>query len=89
MGPVAIAAPLVIGGAIIASQNDDDHVEVHRHTRSFNIGGQLTNVVRTNQLRENKTMDANSLDTYLRSNGVPEDKIREAQKIKVAIQGTV
>jgi hypothetical protein len=71
MGPVAIAAPLVIGGAIIASQNDDDHVEVDRHTGSHNIGGQLTNVVRTNQLRENKTMDVNSLDNYLRTNGVP------------------
>ena len=88
MGPVAIVAPLVAGGIIMANQGDD-HVEVDHHTGSHNIGGQLTNVVRTNQLRENKTMDANSLDTYLRSNGVPEDKIREAQKIKVAIQGTV
>ena len=87
MGPVAVV-PFVAGGIIMANQ-DDDHVEVHRHTRSFNIGGQLTNVVRTNQLRENKAMDVNSLDSYLRSNGVPEDKIIEAQKIKVAIQGTV
>ena len=88
MGPVAIV-PFVAGGIIMASQNDDDHVEVDHHTGSHNIGGQLTNVVRTNQLRENKAMDVNSLDSYLRSNGVPEDKIIEAQKIKVAIQGTV
>jgi hypothetical protein len=33
-------------------------------------------------------MDANSLDSYLRSNEVPEQKIKEAQKIKVAMQGT-
>ena len=62
--------------------------EVDQYVRSYNVGGQLTNVERTNQLRENKAMDANSLDSYLRSNEVPEQKIKEAQKIKVAMQGT-
>ena len=52
------------------------------------LAGQLTNVERTNQLREKKSMDVNSLDSYLRTNGVPEQKIKEAQKIKVAMQGT-
>ena len=49
MGPAAVlAAPLVVGGAVmVATRDDDDHVEVDRHTGSHNIGGQLTSIQRT------------------------------------------
>ena len=48
MGPAAVlAAPLVVGGAVMAATRDDDHVEIDRHTGSHNIGGQLTSIQRT------------------------------------------
>jgi hypothetical protein len=52
---------------------------------SHYIGGKFTNVVTTNYMREINIMDVDRLNSYLRSNGIPENKIREAQKIKVAI----
>ncbi len=90
MGPAAIAVPLVAGGIVIATKPNRHHHHVeNRVTGKINIGGQLKNVKRTTQYRENQVVTVANLDSFLAARSVPANKIQEAQKLKISKIGVV